>query len=141
MKPGATISPVASKTSTSCGAPIFPAGATSLIFSPSSRTSSGASVSLAGSITRPFLIRSIGGFLGFHFQRRMRAAFRSAADQQIKNGHAHRNPVGYLLQHARLRSIRDVRCNLDSAIDRSRMQYNGVRVGTPQPLRIELVEQ
>src|SRR5438445_4748070 len=141
MNPGATISPVASKTSTSCGAAIFPTGATSLIFSPSSKTSIAASVLLAGSITRPFLIRSIGGFLGLRFQRRVRAAFRGAADQQIKDGHAYCDPVRHLLQHARLRSIRHVGRNLDSAIDRTGMQDNRVAVGTPQPLGIELVEQ
>src|SRR5580700_2905433 len=116
MKPGATISPVASKTSASAGAAIFPIGATSLIFSPSSRTSSGPSVPLAGSMTRPFLIRSMGRFLGFHFQRRMRVRFRCAVDEEIQNRHAHRNAVGDLLEHARARPIGDLRGDLDAPI-------------------------
>src|SRR5216683_8086748 len=105
MKPGATIKPLASKTSVPGAGRTLPGWATSVIFSPSMRISRGASVSVAGSITRPFLIRSIGGFLGFRFQRRVGAAFRSAADQQIQDGHAHGDTVRHLLQHARLRSI------------------------------------
>ena len=63
INPGATIRPCASNTSAPAAA-IFPGGATSFIFSPSTNTSSAASVLLAGSITRPFLITSICGFLG-----------------------------------------------------------------------------
>src|SRR2546425_5637137 len=88
MKPGATINPVASKTSAPWGTLPFPDGATSCIFSPFRRTSRAASVLEAGSRTRPFLIRSIGGFLGFHFERRMRVALGSSGKEEIKNGHA-----------------------------------------------------
>src|SRR6266568_2655437 len=84
IKPGATISPLASKTSAFCGVTIFPAGATSFIVSASTRTSSAVSVFDAGSSTRPFLIRSIGGFLGFHFKRRMCIGFCSAADELVE---------------------------------------------------------
>src|SRR2546421_482402 len=57
-KPGATIRPVASNTCAPLGE-IFPVGARSVICSPSRRTSRGASVFRAGSMTRPFLIKSI----------------------------------------------------------------------------------
>src|SRR6267143_1162630 len=100
MKPGATINPLASKTCASCGAETFPAAPTSFIFSPSSRTSRAASLFDAGSTTRPFLIRSIGGFLRFHFERGMSVNLRSAAHQQIKYGHPHRDAVGNLFEHA-----------------------------------------
>src|SRR5258707_10068088 len=106
MNPGATINPPASNPPAPSGAPFFPAGPTSLIFSPSTNTSSAASVFDAGSITRPFLIRSIGGFLGFHFQRRVRVSFGGAAGEQIEDSHAHRHAVRDLLQHAGLRPVR-----------------------------------
>src|SRR5437899_2924464 len=141
MNPGATIRPVASKTSAFCRVTIFPAGATSFIFSSSNRTSSGASVSLAGSSTRPFLIRSIGGFLGFHFKRRMRIGFCSAADEEIKNRHSYGDAVGDLLQDAGLRSIGDLRRDFNAAVDRPGMKDDGVAVGAPQPLGVELVEK
>src|SRR5712691_2912096 len=141
IKPGATTSPLASKTSAFCGATIFPAGATSFIFSSSTRTSSDASVFDAGSSTRPFLIRSIGGFLGFHFERRMRIGFCSAADEEIKNGHANGDAVGDLLQDAGLRSIGDLRRDFNAAVDRPGMKDDGVAAGAPQPLRVELVEK
>src|SRR5580692_10393755 len=101
MKPGATIKPVASNTSASAGAAIFPTGATSLIFSPSNNTSSVASLFVAGSTTSPFLIRSMGGFLGLHFERWVSVRFRSAVDEQIKDSHAHRHAVGNLFEDAR----------------------------------------
>src|SRR6267143_1084172 len=109
MKPGATINPLASKTCASCGAETFPAAPTSFIFSPSSRTSRAPSLFDAGSTARPFLIRSIGGFLGFYFERGMSVSLRSAAHEQIKYGHANRHPVGDLLEDAGLRPIGDPR--------------------------------
>src|SRR6266568_4896263 len=140
MKPGATISPFTSDTSAPAAA-IFPAGATSLIFSPSSKTSSAASVLLAESITRPFLISSIRGFLWFRFQRRMRSAVGCARNHQVKNGHAHGHADRHLLKHARPRPIRHVRRNLDSPVNWPRMQHNRVPMRALQPFRIELIEQ
>src|SRR5215472_3133587 len=141
MKPGATIKPVASSASAPEAAPTFPGCATSTIFSPSMRMSRSASVLLTGSITRPFLIRSIGGFLGFCFQRGVCAAFRRARNQQIKDGHANRHSIRHLLQHARLRAVGDVRRYFDPTVDWPGMQHDRVAVGKPQPLRIELVKQ
>src|SRR5437763_5446807 len=93
INPGATIKPFASSISAPAPAPIFPAGPTSLIFSPSTKTSSAASVLLAGSITRPFLISSIRGFLWLRFQRRMRPAFGRPRNHQVQDGHAHGHAV------------------------------------------------
>src|ERR1700693_1833530 len=106
MNPGATINPVASKSSTFCGAAIFPAGLASRMVSPSRSTSMAASVLDAGSRTRPFLTRSrrrvllIGGapiFRG-HGLHRMSAILGRAGDQQEKQRHSNRNAVGHLLE-------------------------------------------
>ena len=70
MNPGATQRPVASSVSICAPLPASPAalppggGATRVMRSPSTQTSSSRSVPLAGSITRPFLIRSMGGPFG-----------------------------------------------------------------------------
>ena len=69
INPGATIRPAASNTSAPGTACRLPGCATSAILSPSIRMSRGASVFVAGSITRPFLITSIGRFLRFSFGR------------------------------------------------------------------------
>src|SRR5712664_2584035 len=141
IKPGATIRPLASKTSASAGTAIFPAGPTSFIFSPSSSTSRAASAFDAGSTTRPFLISSIGGFLGFHFERGMRVNLGSAAPAQIKYGHPHRDAVGDLFEHTRLRPVGDFRSDLDAAVDGAGMQNDGILAGAAKPLRIQLVQQ
>src|SRR5258708_7232297 len=133
-KPGATTRPLASKTSVFCGAEIFPAGATSFIFSPSSRTSKALSVFDAGSTTRPFLIRSIGGFLGFYFERGMSVRLRSAAHEQIKYGHANGDAVGDLFEHARLRPIGDFWSDLEAGADCAGMLDGGVPVAAAVPL-------
>src|ERR1700674_3530619 len=139
MKPGATIRPAASRTSAFCEAEIFPAGATSFIFSPSRRMSSCASALEAGSSTRPFLIRSIRGFLGFHFERRMSIGFRRAAGEQIQNGHANRDAVGDLLEDAGLRAVGNFGRDLDAAIDRAGMQNDRGGFGAPLALGVELI--
>src|SRR5215472_5233789 len=141
INPGATIKPFASNISAPAPAPILPAAATSWIFSPSSKRSIAASVLLAGSMTRPFLISSIRGFLWFRFQRRVRPAFRRARNHQVENGHAHSHAIRYLFEHARLRAISDIRRNLDPAVNRARVQHNRIAVRTSQPLRIQLIQQ
>src|SRR5579859_3546905 len=141
INPGATISPFTSNISAPVPVPIFPASATSLIFSPSSNTSRAASVLLAGSTRRPFLISSIRGFLWFRFERRVRPAFRCPCNHQVQDGHTHGHAVGHLLEHARLRPIGHVRRNLDPPVNRSRMQHNRVSMCAPQPLCIQLIEQ
>src|SRR2546422_10416501 len=102
MKPGATTIPVASNTSAE-GALI--AGATCAIRSPSSRTSSIASVPRDGSSTRPFLTSSIGGILGLRWGDSAGLGL-GTSDQLEQQGHAHRQPVGDLFEHARLRAIK-----------------------------------
>src|SRR5579863_7368932 len=100
IKPGATMSPVASSASLckSLAAPLAEAGATRTMRSPSSQTSRFASMPLAGSMTRPFLIRSMCGPFGLF-------GFSAAGDQQEEQSHANGEPVGYLLQNARSRPI------------------------------------
>ena len=71
----------------------------------------------------------------------MRVRFRSAAGQQIENGHAHCDPVGDLFEHTGLRPVGDLRGNLDAAVDRTGMEDDGVPVGAAQPLVVELVEK
>src|SRR6266849_1991234 len=150
MKPGATIRPAASKISASLPRTIFPAGATSEIFPPSRRMSSGASVLVAGSRTRPFLTRSmrwvlyVGGtaIAGlFRLACRMRTVFGGAGDKQEKQRHTHGDAVGDLLEDARLRTIGDFRGNFDAAIHGAGMKHDGVRLGPAEALRVELVKQ
>src|SRR5579885_1899726 len=131
MNPGVTMRPAASRTSAPFGAATPPGAATSLMISPSSKTSRTASVFDAGSSMRPFLIRSIRGFLRFHFQRRMSSVFGRAGHEQIKNRHAHGHAVGHLFEHAGLRAVRDVRSDFNAAVHGARMQDN--RIGTRQP--------
>src|SRR5690242_10244401 len=124
MNPGATISPLASSTSVPLAGEIFPGAPTDLIFSPSIRMSLAASAPENGSTTRPFLIRSIRGFLRLFLERRMRAALCRSGHQQVQNRHPHRYAVGHLLEHAGLRAVGNFRCNLDSAVHRAGMQHN-----------------
>src|SRR5262245_33254236 len=126
MKPGATIKSDASKTSTLFAELNSPGAPTSLICSPSSNTSSGASVLDAGSRTRPFLISNIflrvpllwNWFRPSIVLRRaisgapvMRGRFRGggvralfAYYEQVKNCHADGNAVSDLLEYAGLRT-------------------------------------
>ena len=83
MKPGATIMPAASKISASGAARFVPIFA---MRGPSIKTSCVASVLLAGSRTRPFLISNIRSFLGLRFIRRRLDG--RAADEMVEQGHA-----------------------------------------------------
>src|ERR1700688_3820945 len=144
MKPGATMRPVASKISVewSCGIP--PGCATSAILSPSRRTSRGASVSVAGSMTRPFLTSSMRGILFciggrpfpglLHFGRGMGLFFRAAHKKQVQQRHAHSDPIGDLLEDAGLRTVRDFRSDFHAAIHRAGMENDGVGLGEAQAL-------
>src|ERR1700730_14765384 len=109
--------PEASKSSESAGWASFPAGAISLMRSPSRRISRGASVFVAGSRTRPFLIRSMSGFLGmwiggfcidFLLQSGMRT-FGDASGEEIKDGHADSDAVGDLFEDGGLRAVGHLR--------------------------------
>src|ERR1700730_18624490 len=129
INPGATMRPAASKTSAS-RAEVFPAGATSAMRSPSRRTSRAASVFRAGSTTRPFLTSSMRGVLyirGASISRLLRfingvhSLFAVPGNQQKEQRHAHRDAVGHLVEHARLRAIGNFRGNLNAAVHRSRM--------------------
>src|SRR5271157_1405883 len=144
MKPGATIKPEASNTSAPLARDIFPVGAISAMRSPSSRMSRGASVLVAGSRTRPFLIRSMSRFLGLrfapYFERGMHA-FRGPHHQQVKNGHAHRYAVGHLFEDSGARPIGDFRSNFGAAIDGAGMQDKCVLLGQAHAFLVKLVEQ
>src|SRR5712692_3469366 len=143
MKPGATIRPAASKTSASFARVSSPAGATSVIFSPSRRTSSAASVLVAGSRTRPFLTRSMRWVLcvGRAVDGRMCAFFGHSDNQQIEKSHAHSDAVGDLLKHAGLGAVSDLGRDLDAAIHRAGMKNDGVGLGVAKAFGVELVEE
>src|SRR5580658_4031596 len=105
MKPGATIRPLASKTSARSVDKFAPTRE----MRPASRSiSSAASVLLAGSRTRPFLIRSIRAILCGMGRVRGRAA-----DKMIEKGHADGEAVGDLFEDAGLRAIRDGRIDFE----------------------------
>src|ERR1700674_1189680 len=150
MKPGAMINPAASKSSASLALVIFPGAPISAIFSPSRRMSCGASVFVAGSSTRPFLISSMRGFLFFWrggratqcvIRDEVFCACRRAGHQQKQQRHAHGNAVGHLFENTRLWSIRHLRRNFHPAIHGTRMQNERIWIGQPQPLGIQLIQQ
>src|SRR5271165_733039 len=144
MKPGATTRPVASKTSAPFAGEIFPGAAISEMVSPSSRMSRTTSILDAGSRTRPFLIRSMRGFLGFGFGTCFKSgmrAFRCADHEQIEDGHAGGDAIGDLLKHAGLRAVGDFGSNFGAAIDGAGMQDEGIGLGEFHALGVELVEQ
>src|ERR1700691_4705312 len=131
MKPGATIKPLASKTSapgTSRPGPVFE------MRSPSSNMSSAASVLLAGSMTRPFLIRSIRAILCG-----MRCVCGCAADQMVEQGHAYREAVCNLLEHAGLRSIGHGRIDFQAAHDWAGMKDQSVGLRQPPARGSQLI--
>src|SRR5580700_11270014 len=160
INPGATISPAASNIFASLAVgESFPAAAISAMRSPSSSTSMTASVLVAGSRTRPFLMRSmrgvlyflsIGGVLlicGSPVPRRwrlgclLRVILGTSSRKQKQQCHAHRDAVGHLLQHARLRAIGNLRRNLNAAIQRPRVKHDRVGLGMPHALRTQLIQQ
>src|SRR6266404_5109249 len=100
----------------------------------SSRMSRGASVPVAGSITRPLLISSMGRIL---FGRRVRAA----AGHQKEQCHADGQSVGDLLQYAGLRPVRDGGIDFKAAAHGSGMQHEGIGPRKAQALWRELVLQ
>src|SRR5580704_16232329 len=144
MKPGATMRPAASKICAPLAREIFPAGAISAIRSPSRRMSRGASVLDAGSRTRPFLISSMSRFLrwcgGFSFKSGM-YTLRGAHHEEIKNGHAHGDAVGDLLENSGARAIGDVGSDFGSAIDRPGMEDQRIGLGQFHAFGIELVKK
>src|ERR1700685_3123629 len=108
MKPGATIMPLASKISAPSPERFAP---TPEISSPWSNTSRTSSMLVAGSSTRPFLIRSIRAFLCG-----MRRVHGSGADEMVEQGHADREAVGHLLEHGGLLAIGDRGLDFQAAI-------------------------
>src|SRR5208282_1393948 len=163
MKPGATMRPVASKISVDGSVAIFPGSATSTILSPSRRTSRAAPVCVAGSMTRPFLTRSMrrvlvcgrGGV--FFFVRGSAIArlrhfgggrsffllriFRAAHHEQKEQRHAHGDAVRDLLEDAGLRTVGDFGSDLDAAIHRAGMEDDGVGFGAAEALGVELIKK
>src|SRR5712692_11906245 len=134
MNPGATTMFAASKISAPLARPAScPGGATAAMRPPSSKTSRGASVPLAGSSTRPFLISSMRGIL----------CWRSvpAANQQKQQRHADGQPIGHLLEHARLRAVGHRGINFQATNHGSGMKHERIRTRAAQPLRRQLVLQ
>src|SRR5579871_831197 len=154
INPGATTKPEASRTCALPSEENFPGAPISLIISPSSNTSSVTSVFDAGSRTRPFLIRSmlrvltLGSFVGGAtivqdgpLDCRMRAILRRAGHEQVQNRHAYSNTVCDLLEDARLRTIGDIRRDLDPSVHRAGMKHDRVWFCDPQALSVELVTE
>src|SRR5580658_1330312 len=132
MKPGATTRPLASKTS----APLDDSRSapTCAMRSPSSSTSSVASVFVAGSRTRPFLIRSIRTILcGVG---RVRGC---AANEVVEQGHANREAVGDLFEHAGLRSVGDGGIDFEAANDGAGVKHECVGLREHQARGRELI--
>src|ERR1700730_5185198 len=142
MKPGATTRPVASNTSAPFAQEISPGAAVWAIVSPSSRMSRTASVLDAGSMTRPFLIRSMRGFLGFGFRCKsgMRA-FRGADHQQIEDGDAGGDAVGYLFEHGRLRAVGNFGSDFHAAVDRPGVKNQCFGLGEFHAQGVQLIKQ
>src|SRR5579862_600115 len=133
MKPGATIRPLASKISAPSAERFAP---TREMQSPSRRTSSGASVLVAGSRTRPFLISSIRAVLCG-----MGRVHGSAADQVIEKRHAHGEAVGHLLEDAGLRAVGNSGIDFEAANHRAGVQHEGVGAREAQALGRELIAE
>src|ERR1700739_2557487 len=136
MNPGATTRPAASIVSPlgaeeeSFGAS---AGAIRAMRSPPIQMLRFASVPLAGSITRPFLMSSMG--------RSFRIlGFRAGRNHDKEHGHAHGKAVGNLLQNARLRAISNSRIDLQTANHRARVKHQGARASDLKPLRRKLIK-
>src|SRR5688500_4460946 len=99
--------------------------------SPSMSTSYTPSIPLAGSTTRPplssfFMVRPSG--------------------QQVQDGHAHGDAVGYLNENHRVRTIRDLGSDLDAPVHRARMHDHHFRMRQPQarlghPEHVEILAQ
>src|ERR1700720_2464200 len=144
IKPGATTRPLASNTSAPFAREIFPGAAISEMVSPSRRMSRTASVLDAGSRTRPFLIRSMRGFLGFgvgfHFESGM-CALRGADHQQIEDGHADGDAVGDLFENGGLRAVGNFGSDFGAAVDGPRMKNQRLGLGEFHALGVELVKQ
>src|SRR5579875_1065456 len=133
MNPGATKSPEASRISAPCSERFAP---TLEIRPPSSNTSSAASVLLAGSRTRPFLIRSIRAILCG-----MGRVQRRAANKMIEKRHAHGEAVGDLFEDGRLRAVRDRRIDFEAANHGPWMEHQRIRASHAQTFARKLVAQ
>src|SRR5277367_4217539 len=143
MKPGATMRPVASNVSASGADRLAPILA---MRAPSSSTSFVASVFVAGSSTRPFLISNIRSFLpGTSFASsdlgRWRRFHSRAADEMVKQGHAYGEAVGDLFEHAGLRAVGNRAINFQAANHGPGMQHQRAGPRELQALRRELVAQ
>src|ERR1700739_2905308 len=137
MNPGATTRPAASIVSPlgaeeeSFGAS---AGAIRAMRSPPIQMLRFASVPLAGSITRPFLMSSMG--------RSSRIfGFRAGRNHHKEHRHAYGQTVGNLLQNAGLRAIGYSRIDLQPANHRARVKHQRARASDLEPLRRKLIEQ
>src|SRR5678815_1477580 len=112
MKPGQTIRP--SGISVTVAPSAGRSTPTRAMRSPSMRMSRTPSIPFAGSMTRPPLSSLF--------------MFRSAG-QQVEDRHTHGDAVGDLVENHRVRTIGDLRRDLDAAVHRSWMHDHHVRLG------------
>src|SRR5579859_4968943 len=113
MKPGATMQFEASRTRAS---PAEIPAASFAMRPLSMRTSRRASVFETGSRTRPFLMSSMRRFLWLFLR------LGGAGNQFEKNGHAHGEAVGDLLENAGLQAVGDSGIDFEAANHRAGMQ-------------------
>src|SRR5262249_20663127 len=74
-------------------------------------------------------------------ERGVRAVLFSTRDEQIQNGHAHRDAVGHLFEHAGLRAVGHIRRDFNAAIHRTGMENDGIRLSAAQALGVELITE
>src|SRR5260370_18407545 len=136
MKPGAAARPVASSVGPlgDAGRSGASAGPIRAMRPPSTHMLSFAWVPLAGSMTRPFLMSSMGGSFGI-------VGFRSGRNHDEEDGHTHGQAIGYLLQDARPGPVRDSRINLQSTNHGAGVKHERSGTGDFETLGRELIKQ
>src|SRR5277367_2267440 len=135
MKPGATMSPRASKVAST--APRIPfGGATSATMPSRSSTSIGASSREAGSMTCPPRMSRLRGFLftllSSSFSFRFSQGFR-------QNCHAHGNSVAYFFHDDGLRAVSHVPRELHAANHGAGMHHDGILLGQADASSVHLI--
>src|SRR3954466_9403568 len=132
IRPGATVLPAQLMMSVPSGTPAAPMPRLESRIVPSAiRTSPGPSKSLEGSTTRALASR-IG--------RRsvsMISRVRQVAGDRFEHRHPHRHSHFHLFADQRLRAVRHDRVDLDTAVHRSRVHHQRVRLGVSQLFLVE----
>src|SRR5262249_746686 len=80
----------------------------------------------AGSMTRPFVMRSVC----------KSPLLRGLTTKQVQYRHAHRQAVGDLLKDGRVWAVGNFGSDLDAPVDRSRRQKQDVWLGAAQTLAV-----